>query len=204
MPKWILDKKTIYHVHIPKTAGSILKFSAQKLGAKIEHFSSGSKLSKATPQHEDFKTLSKKFKLNKNNCFTVIREPWQRTLSAYVWNTGDKDFKNINIWLKNNLKKVLNDKVLMDNHFLPQKYFVSDKINVFCFNKLKNLEKWLQDNFTKKFNIISNDLEGKVRKYKKNIDKINLLDKETLKLWHELYDEDVALWSQQERKTYVS
>ena len=203
MPQWNFNHKTLYHIHIPKTAGSTLRHSAQQIGIEVKHIDK-SKIEKGiTKQHQDFKTLSKKFKLDKTNCFTVLREPWERTLSAYNWNTKDDQLTKANSWLKNIFKQVLNKKIVKDNHFLPQKHFISDQINVFYLNRLGQVEKWIQNHFEKSFKIINSKRAGKVKTYKK-IDKETLLDKETLQLWHELYDEDVALWNQQERKIYVS
>jgi hypothetical protein len=193
MPVWTYENKTIYHIHIPKTAGSILAYSIQQTNQKVKVTHKGTLKTNQiiTPQHEDYKTLSKKFQLNKNNSFTVIREPWERTLSAYHWN-----FKKPNILataLKNILKTVDENIHHKDNHFMPQYNFISDKINVFTFNNLIKLEKWIQDNFIENFKILKSKSIGKVLNYTKP-KKEDILDKETIDLWNKLYNEDVKLW----------
>ena len=192
MPRWQLSGKTVYHIHIPKTAGSILKHSAGLIGTSVDHFRGVQK--NIPPQHEHFELLSKKFNLNKNNSFTVIREPWLKTLSAYVYWSKDKSLKNCNSWLKKMFLKVLEEPHTQYNHFLPQYKFVSDTINIFKHDNLQELEKWLQENFNPKFKIVENIGEGKVSSKYEKPKKEDILDKETIELWNKLYTKDEKLW----------
>ncbi len=192
MPRWQLSGKTVYHIHIPKTAGSILKYSAIQIGSRVDHFRDKQK--GIPPQHEHFELLKKTFNLNKSNCFTVIREPWLRTLSDYVYWNKRKSFEELNNWLKDILTLAIDDPHLKCNHFLPQYKFVSDEVNLFTHNNLNKLEEWLKINFSNKFKILEHQSEGKVSGHYEKPKKEDILDKETIELWKNLYTKDEKLW----------
>jgi len=73
MPQWNFNHKTLYHIHIPKTAGSTLRHSAQQIGIEVKHIDKSKIKEGITKQHQDFKTLSKQFKLDKNKLFYGIK-----------------------------------------------------------------------------------------------------------------------------------
>ena len=176
--KDINDKYKIIFIHIPKNAGISIEEALfdKKIGHKsILQFESHN----LKKYHEYFK-------------FTVVRNPYDRLVSAFhflkkggrnpvdkAWSDNNlkdiKDFKDFVYQLKD---KKFAKKILNQQHFRPQyKYLVNSKRKI-------------DIDFIMKFENLSNDFEQLVKKINLQDKKLEHKNKSNRKLWEEYYTED--------------
>lgn len=183
-------EKEIIYVHVPKCAGRSVRKAV------------------GLPRDGHDRALWYKFhdpeKFRRYFKFTVVRNPWDRLVSAYFYLTQDRGHETAQKWVDKNLHKYegFNDfvlslkrekvrrNILSWTHFLPQYKWISDNkenILVDFMAKLENLE---NDFYTIKERA---KVEGKlnvINKSKRSNYK-NYYDKETAKIVEKVYAKDI-------------
>ena len=177
----INNKDKLIFIHIPKNAG--ISIEEALFNKKIGH--------KSILQFEshDKKKCNKYFK------FTVVRNPYDRLVSAFYFlkkggrNPVDK------AWAENNLKgiegfnefvfkltnKKFAKKILNHQHFRPQyKYLVNSKGNI-------NID------FIMKFETLSSDFEQLIQQLNFRNIKLSHKNKSNRKSWEEYYEDGMEL-----------
>jgi hypothetical protein len=183
-------EKEIIFIHVPKSAGRSVREAV------------------GLPRDGHDRALWYKFhdseKFRRYFKFTVVRNPWDRLVSAYFYLTQDRGHETTQKWVDKNLHKYksfnefalslkkenVRRNILSWTHFLPQYKWISDSeenILVDFVAKLENLQNDLctireKINVDKKLNVIN---ESKRNDYK------SYYDKETAKIVGRVYEKDV-------------
>ena len=191
MPLYKNQDKELLHIHIPKTGGTSITSVLVTRGVNVSLMqkASHSKYGDVPPQHMSIENTRNFFDLTKIDSFAVIREPWHRTVSEYVWRTRSNNFSDMNEWLKNILQDI--DHREFQNHFLPQYRFIDRNVTVFDYKDWGDICKYVGD----KLGI--EKLEVTERKQKRldyELPSIEILDPATKKLWENLYQQDIELF----------
>lgn len=191
MPNIVYNKKSIFFVHIPKTSGTSLYANLLAQGAVVEDYNPYKPAFEGvTSQHLDARQINLFF-CNPQNKFTVIRDPWQRTLSSYVYRTKDSSFNKLDSWLKINLIKYKTNNNVLDNHLKPMSSFIDKQTRIFSIDKLDSMHEWINTVFDRSF---SYNLKKNVSCEYKHF-KFTKLSNEVQSMWQELYTNDILLYN---------
>ena len=157
------DKKSSFIIHIPKTAGTSVTKSIYGTDANYTHYN-----------WEDLKIVLKENFYNYFS-FTIVRNPWDRCLSAYEFlrlgGDNEKDrlfyeknmsaFQTFEEFVKIGLSK---KKIYNWVHFMPQSNFIFSKNDKCMVDYILRFE-----NISNDYDFIKNKLGGsKLLKYKVN------------------------------------
>ena len=160
----IFTKQKLCFIHIPKTAGTSI-FEHLKINEPVHtnllHTYDGirSKKTGKTSQHLTYLELHQEIKnLNEYTLFTVVRNPYTRIVSEYIW--GQKRLKHIynkfstfDDFIHRSLRAPEKVRVTQfDGHLEPQISYIKEcnKINIFYYEQLENLNVWLKQNYNLK------------------------------------------------------
>ena len=210
MPLIKLREKALFFIHIPKTGGTTIERNLFRNGFEIKFFNPEKIKNDVTPQHYHIQFLEERLPDYVNYLpFTILRNPWQRTLSSLYNITFLKIDKKGNFFRASSIdedlykiliffKKQNNNYSVLDNHFRPQHFFVSEKIKLYDFNQMEKVHKKLNDFFNTNISFI----KEKVSKisYNRKIEKEKILSKETIMLWNEYYNKDIDLYNRVKAK----
>tara|TARA_B100001142_G_scaffold74122_1_gene74787 strand:- start:778 stop:1509 length:732 start_codon:yes stop_codon:yes gene_type:complete len=137
------DKKSSFIIHIPKTAGTSVYKSIYGTDISYSHFN-----------WKDLRIIMKDKKFSDYFSFSIVRNPWDRCLSAYEFlrsggdNLKDRrfnknflsNFSSFEDFVKNGLSK---RKIINWIHFIPQTNFTyseNDKCMVDYILRFENIE----------------------------------------------------------------
>jgi UDP-N-acetylmuramyl tripeptide synthase len=192
MPRLIYKNKETFFVHIPKTSGTSLYANLMHQGVIVNDYNPYvSVFENVSSHHLDAKQVLQYYN-NVKNKFTIIRNPWHRTLSDYVYQTKDNSFTKLNNWVYVNLYKYKKNPNILDNHIKPMIHFIDKNTKVFVLDDIDKMYTWLNSIFENKFTYT---IKKNVSKPYQNITKTTL-SKEALDLWKETYDRDIQLFNQ--------
>lgn len=183
------DKKICF-VHIPKTGGSTIEklFDIKNLW--------GTDQNGLFRQHYTISEISKFVDLADYKIFSIVRNPWERAISAYFQKfnpasdpqlrkiIGDLDFKE---WL-HKLRKIVDEEQYIGTmvHFRPQSDFVDERVKIFRFenfeNTINNIENYL--NFCPSYPIINTNKTS-------HSHYSEYYDEESILLLEEIYKKDI-------------
>ena len=185
------DKKESFIIHIPKTAGTSVTKSIYGTDANFSHYT-----------WEDlFIILNDNY--SKYYSFSIVRNPWDRCLSAYEFlklggdNEKDRVFyeKNMSEYqtFSEFIKRGLSTKKIFNwIHFIPQSNFIFSKSDECMVNQIIRFE-----NLENDYDFIKNKLGGsELLKYKINRTNHNyqkFYDKEMVNIISRLYYRDIML-----------
>ena len=192
MPVYRFYKKELLHIHIPKTGGTSVTKAVEKHGGLSSYMrkSPVAQCGNVPPQHMDIEHTKMFFDLEKIPAFAVVRDPWKRTVSEFVWQTRTINFQHLNSWLRSNLINVQHEKHA--NHFLPQHKFINKDVKLFRYDRDWNA---MIDYVGKQLKIRNFDIEfreGQVNNY--DAPKRRIVSKTTQSLWEDFYKEDLDLY----------
>ena len=183
-------EKEIIFIHVPKCAGRSVRKAV------------------GLPRDGHDRALWYKFhdpeKFRRYFKFTVVRNPWDRLVSAYFYLRQDRGHETTKKWVKKNLRgyekfndfvlSLKKDKVRRDilswTHFLPQHKWISDSegnILVDFVAKIENLE--IDFHKIKECTKINDNLERINKSEKKGYK--NYYSEETAKIVQRVYKKDV-------------
>ena len=186
------DKKSSFIIHIPKTAGTSVYKSIYGTDTNYSHFN-----------WKDLRIIMQGKKFSDYFSFSIVRNPWDRCLSAYEFLRlgGDclkdrrfyknflSDFKSFENFVKNGLSK---RKIINWIHFIPQTNFIyseNDKCMVDYILRFENIEN--------DYIPIKKKLEGSsLLKYKVNRTNDNYqkyYDEEMQNIIYKVYNRDIRL-----------
>ena len=184
------EHKTIF-IHVPKTGGhSICKVCFKK------------KPQKHIPWFRYYEKSQSKY--NKFFKFAVVRNPWDRLVSAFFYQKQGGVSKKSKIWAEEYLKKyntfeefVLqgfeNENIIRHSHFKLQSYWICDENQKIMIDYLARLETLDED-----FLFISNKLGCKSKLPKLNTSKRkhyrNYYNQTTQKIVSKIYESDIKLF----------
>ena len=193
MPLYRHYKQELVHIHIPKTGGTSITRACEQYGA-IANFMTKRSFAQCggvPPQHMDIRTTKTFFDLGKIPAFAVVRDPWHRTISEFVWRQQPLKWKFLNSFLKEML--INTDHARTQNHFLPQHKFVNKDVKLFRYeSNWREMKEYIGDKLRfKNFDIIFR--EQARQRYEAPPIHAHI-DSETKKLWEDLYKEDLELY----------
>ena len=147
----IIDQHKIIFIHIPKTAGSSIKYF---FGIKEPH-----------NKHKTIEEIkAENFKAyNSYNKFAIVRNPYDRMISFYFWMINmakdvyiNASFIEFNEWIKDPFRFYNGDTINILN---PQYTWVDETVKII---KFENLNKELNEFFGEKVNLpITNESNHK-------------------------------------------
>jgi hypothetical protein len=196
MPFYKNQDKELLHIHIPKTGGTSITSTLVKQGVNVSFMQKAShpKYGGVPPQHMSIENIKKFFDLTKVKSFAVIRDPWHRTVSEFVWRTRSNNFDILNEWLKNILKNIKHQD--FQNHFLPQCKFIAQGVAVFLYNDWGSICRYVGDSLgIEKLKVT----ERKQKRLDYELPNIEILDKDTKKLWKKIYQQDIELFNDRQK-----
>ena len=191
MPIYRHKNNFVFHIHVPKTGGTAITDACLSQGCKIEIFNKKpDPVHKITPQHFHY-AIWKNMVMEPIPKIVGWRDPWQRTVSEFVWQTRTKDFNKLNDWLKKCLSIYQENSSWGDNHFRPQtEFFVpNETVHMMTYEKSMQTAKQL----IKKF--LDIDIEFKTTPQKRldytlpSID--DVLKLEVKQMWQTIYQKDI-------------
>jgi len=194
MPLYKHRDKILLHIHVPKTGGTTIMNDLEDRGVAVSYITKASKpeYGNVPPQHMTLEYTMKYFDLDQTKSFAVIRHPWQRTVSEYVWRKKSNKFNNLNSWIKETLTDI--DHAQHQNHFLPQTQFIDRaRTKLFRYDAWDSICEWVGkelavENFTTKY--------WKQKRLDYTLPSFDLLDVDAKSLWKNLYREDLDLYNQ--------
>lgn len=143
MPLYTKENRNILFIHIPKTGGSSIDASLKSLGFRCFFEIRGlppQDFLKASPQHLVFSELQRLVDTRAiDTIFTVIRNPYSRILSEFLWqhrqSSDMANLPNLYSWLDSRFTEYLNEPTVDDNHIRPMTEFIlpSEKCLVYKF-----------------------------------------------------------------------
>lgn len=139
MPLFKVNGKIVHFVHIPKTGGTSFekwfsaRFASMFLNGKLEGVES-------TLQHLDSKQYPELFYGWPDYEFTVVRNPYDRIISAYRWryakSYGRGDYvPPFKLWLAFKLWLTKSNPRIDDNFYIPQTEFIREGTDVYKFEE---------------------------------------------------------------------
>ena len=133
MPLYRHYDKELVHIHIPKTGGTSITKAVETSGglASFMRKAPAKQCGDVTPQHMDIGHTKMFFDLGQVPAFAVIRDPWHRTVSEFLWRTNSVKWHELNPWIKEILVDVVHEDY--DNHFLPQHKFINEDVKLIKF-----------------------------------------------------------------------
>ena len=182
-----LYNKTLLHIHIPKTGGTSITQTLKDQGVSVEYFdkANAEQYGGVPPQHMTIEYTKKFFDLKDTSAFAVVRNPWHRTVSEYVWRTKSDNFLDLNSWIKEVLTNINHQEYA--NHLVPQHRFYNDDVKIFRYDKWNNICNFIA-------NKLDINLEITTRKQQRLEYKppmISVLDKDVRSLWESFYSIDL-------------
>ena len=87
--------------------------------------------------------------------FAIVRDPYDRAESEYFFRTGNQQAElrpNFSIWMLRHLQQLNRNPHHLDNHLMPQSYFINESVDVYRYEE--GLGK-IVDYISKTFNIPS-------------------------------------------------
>ena len=196
MSLFLFKNKGVYHHHIPKTSGATIIQGLLKAGAE-RVFGGKDPETKVSRGHLHIASVAEKFPdYNKYPQFTILRDPWHRICSEYVWKKSDPHFTEFNKWIYNRLSKYKRAGHLDDNHFRPQTEFVSPDVKIFLTENSQDAQDWLCEYFEEDINFES------LNQSKKYIypDINSILDQRSRGIFYEVYQQDIDLYRSEKQK----
>ena len=137
----------------------------------------------------DIEHTKKFFDLKKITSFAIIRDPWHRTVSEFVWQHNTANFTKLNKWVRHGLIHMPHYNYF--NHLLPQYKFINDHVKLFKYDNFKDAVKFVgQCLEIKDFKCLFS--ENKRKGYEPPA--ISILDEEAKKTWQSLYKRDLDLY----------
>ena len=140
MPMIIADDKLIFFVHAPKAGGSSIEdYLIRRFGGPLSMYDSQDRFDRrrkgviSPPTHLTAKDLEELMPPNVAYCFAQVRNPFQRTLSQYRWQTGRSRISRLSFstWLRIVLRVARIDGRAYYNHIRPQSDLVPANCEVF-------------------------------------------------------------------------
>jgi hypothetical protein len=184
------NNKKIYQIHIPKTGGLSITNELKDLGWSIDLWGKRDfpKYFNVPPQHMTAKQLSNFINVENIVTFTVIRDPWHRTISEFVWREKSVNFSDFDKWFSETFEILTTNP--LQNHFVPQVKFILPNTYVFTFGNSRPLI-----DFIKKYepNFQNKNNDNKLFTYKKP-DFKEILSPSNQKIWEDYYADDIILW----------
>ena len=152
MPLLTYQEKSLFFIHIPKTGGASLYLAnLQHQGVSTE-FINTSTCFPCTPQHYHIELLERYHPEYKNQgAFTILRNPWARLCSEYVWQKKDSNFTEFENWIDVALGCYASDPYILDNHIRPQYHFINDYVKVFLHEDYDQAEQYVNKYFNNEF-----------------------------------------------------
>ena len=178
----------LFFIHIPKTSGTSLYANLLNNDIPFENFIDNT--SPISCQHYHLKLIPKKY--NKLKKFTIIRDPWLRTLSAYCYRNRKQhtfDINHFNKWLYITFIKFKKNPSVWNNHFRPQIDFIDDNTKLFLFDDIGACHDWL----CKELRIVNNFNEHRCKNHISDI-QIDPKECEVYSVWKEIYKQDIELY----------
>ena len=136
MPLFRINDLDLLFIHIPKTGGTSIEKWLSDLG-EISYYSTVvPSFLKCSPQHfmmSYFKLLNPYL-----DCpaFTIVRNPYERAESEYFFRVRGQIPKlrpKFSAWMIKQLQHVSRNPHHLDNHFMPQSYYIEDGVAVHRF-----------------------------------------------------------------------
>ncbi|WP_269611054.1 sulfotransferase family 2 domain-containing protein [Prochlorococcus marinus] len=171
------NKLTFFHVHIPKTAGTMLEHFFHSIG--LRHYGAGPEYMfarpylKCPPNHYDMKILEQLFFFEKLYSFAIVREPVKRFFSQYQWAISNKckghayfERMTFEDFVIDSFEKYSSDEYYLANYIKPQHHFIPEKVN-----RIFKIEDGLENAIRTVFN----DLQIKIKSRNKETD-VEILD----------------------------
>lgn len=196
MPVYRHIKKEILHIHIPKTGGSSICKAVEQHGGLVSFMRKGSvkQCGNVPPQHMDIWHTKQFFDLKKLKAFAVIRNPWHRLLSEYVWRFKNVNFKKgINKFIRKQLDGV--NHIDYANHLLPQHNFINEDVKLFKYEDWKSMCAYVSNELDLPgFNV---DFKHYKQQYRMNYNRpeIDILEKDTKNIFDKFYCNDFDLYN---------
>ena len=181
----------LLHIHIPKTGGTTITECLKDKKVQVGYYDKASKeeYGNVPPQHMTMKYTSKFFDLDKIKSFAVIRDPWHRTVSEYVWAKRTNRWEGLNIWLEYVLTNM--DHTKHNNHFVQQYRFVNQKVRLFNYNDWDKICDYISRNLKFPFHTKGR----KQQRFEYVPPSIDILDPQVKMLWENVYERDVELFN---------
>lgn len=150
---------TIFFAHVPKAAGSSIedylarRFDTRLTLTDMHYFRLGHRLRGrgviSPPTHMTAEDLEEILPAHIDHSFTVVRDPVERTLSQYRFQSNNKNVLTrlgFATWLQVMRACLRRDARCFDNHLRPQTDFVPDHATIFRLEDgLGRVTVWLDD-----------------------------------------------------------
>ena len=192
MPLYRHHDKELLHIHVPKTGGTSITKAVEYHDGLVSFWRKAPlrQCGNVPPQHMTIEYTNKFFDLKKLNSFALIRHPWRRTASEFVWQGRRTNWTGMDNWLRSTLMDIDHEKYA--NHMLPQHKFVNDDVKLFRYDR-----DWgkVVDYIGKQLEIKNFDVtmsEQKIQVYTPPV--TGVLSTSTLSMWEEFYKEDLELY----------
>lgn len=184
------ENQKLFHIHIPKTGGTSLVNEMKELGWKISLFdkADSSVHYNVPPQHMTKEQYTNFVDVKNIPNFAIVRDPWERTVSEFVWREKTNNFQKINEWF-NKMLDELKSKTLQ-NHFAPQKDFIHESTKVFRYKDYNSLIEFINKFEPNYRNVMrANKISLYVLPKQQDV-----FSKTTIDKWLELYRDDQILF----------
>jgi len=191
----INDKYKVIFIHIPKCAGTQIQ---NEIFTQNKHYK--------IRLHSSINLIKEQFKNEYNTYFkfTIVRNPYDRFISAFFYLKNNGPFDKYKLHLKDKItnndiysftRELYINKELQDIiHFIPMYQFICDNQNNIIVDKIVYFENMNDDinNIFKKYNITSNFIITNTSKHKHYSE---ILTPELIKIINDIYDKDFEIFN---------
>jgi len=191
VPLYKKNNESLLHIHVPKTGGTSVMSALKEHNVETSFIqkASNDKYGGVPPQHMDIGYTKMFFDLSQVETFAVVRDPWHRTVSEYVWRTRSINFTKINQWLADALTNLQHQDY--QNHLLPQCKFINEDVTVFSYNDWNKMCHYVGNRLKiKDFKV----KHWRQKRFDYKVPQMDLLDKDVQIKWQQMYNDDVELY----------
>ncbi len=138
MPLFKINDCKLLFIHIPKTGGTSLEHWLSDQG-EISYYSTVvPSFLKCSPQHFTMSYLKLLDPHLDCPAFTIVRDPYDRAESEYFFRVKGQSPNlrpNFSAWMIRHLELAGRNPHHLDNHWLPQSYFVETDVTVYRYEE---------------------------------------------------------------------
>lgn len=206
MPLLIKNSRQIYFTHIPKTGGVSIYENLAKQNVQIKYLVYTDKqmkqydLSKhkVNSQHFDAIQCAETFDFwNNVPKFTIIRNPWGRTISEYRYSKKQRnDFSGLDDWILKKINQYKKNEFIDDNHIKPQINFITPDTDIFTLDNFEKVEKYLSEHFLQTIRISKIfNASKKLGNLDSDVVPKNVISYRTHEIWENFYSKDIEMYN---------
>lgn len=188
MPLLRSTVNNVFFIHIPKTGGTTIEKNSTNQGIRVEFHNIHTP--NCMSQHLHINDLNIFYPLYQvYNPFAIIRDPWQRLCSEFIYSSKQENFNRFDEWFTIIMKSYKDNNYILDNHIRPQIEFISQKVQLFIQEKFHLVIDYINQHLNTSLEV--KQIHNTTSVLKPDID---IFSFENKKIYENFYKNDIILY----------